>query len=302
MDYIGIEAFLEIVKMHSLTKAAEMLNLTQSSVSHRLKTLEESLGMKLVERGKGLRGISLTPSGEEFIPIAERWSEVWREIQILKTDGPKLSLLIGSVDSVNAYVLPSVYRRLIQHSPAIGIQIRTQQSMELYDLVERREIDIAFVLRERHLPAVDIKPFFTEPMVVVRLANKQLLETTIHPGELDPYDELFINWSPAYQMWHDKWWGSNLSPSRMRLDTAQLIMAIIEQPKQWAVVPLSMARFFKKTGNFVIQYLTDLPPNRICYQITHKTPRYSTVQAIKIFNQYTELLMEDMNVGLVYPS
>ncbi|MFB5189440.1 LysR family transcriptional regulator [Alicyclobacillus fastidiosus] len=300
MDYISIETFLTIIKTQSLTKAAELLNLTQSTVSHRLKMLESSLDMVLIERGKGQRSITLTPAGEAFIPISERWWEVWREIQTLKTDGPKLSLLIGSVDSVNAYVLPPVYRRLLQHVPAIDIQIRTQQSTELYDLVERREVDVAFVLRERHLSSVDMKPFFTEPMVVVRLGDNKEHPAAVAPESLDPHDELFINWSPAYQMWHDKWWGSHVRPSRMRLDTAQLILAIMEQPKQWAIVPLSMGRSFKSIGDFVIQNLTDTPPNRVCYQITHKSPRQSAVQAIDILNQYSELLKADMNVDLVH--
>ncbi|GMA65066.1 LysR family transcriptional regulator [Alicyclobacillus fastidiosus] len=299
MDCISIETFLTIMKTRSLTKAAELLNLTQSTVSHRLKMLELSLDMALIERGKGQRGITLTQAGEAFIPIAERWWEVWREIQMLKTGAPKLSLLIGSVDSVNAYVLPPVYRQLLQHVPAIDIQIRTQQSAELYDLIERREVDVAFVLLERYLPSVDMKPFFTEPMVVVRLGGIQELPASVEPESLDPHDELFINWSPAYQMWHDKWWGSHIKPSRMRLDTAQLILAIMEQAKQWAIVPLSMARSFKSKGDFVIQHLTDTPPHRVCYQITHKSPRQSAIHAIDILNQYSELLKADMNVDLV---
>jgi DNA-binding transcriptional LysR family regulator len=299
MDYIGIEAFLAIVKAQSLTRAAELLNLTQSSISHRLKLLEDEMGTKLIERGKGVRGISLTSVGEEFIPLAERWADIGREIQVLKTSGPKLSLSIGSVDSVNAYVLPPVYRRLTQHSPAIRIQIRTQQSVELYDLIERREIDIAFVLRERHIQNIESKPFFTEPMVIIRrFSPGELFEETIHPRELEPENELFINWDPSYHMWHDQWWDP-LSPSRIRLDTAQLILAIMDHPKQWAIVPLSMAYFFKKTGEFTIQYLSDPPPNRVCYQITHKYPKYGTVQGLNLFTQYAELLKQDMNVDLI---
>jgi DNA-binding transcriptional LysR family regulator len=197
------------------------------------------------------------------------------------------------VDSVNAYVLPPVYRKLTQHFPAVGIQIRTQQSIELYDLLERREIDVAFVLRERHIPNILIKPFFTEPMVVIRLSTDSY-DDSISPKDLDPNNELFINWSPAYQMWHELWWGP-LSPSRIRLDTAQLLLAMMEHPKQWAVVPLSMARSFNTTGHFIIQHLTDPPPNRVCYQITHKYPKYGATQGINLLNQYVDLLKSDLH-------
>jgi DNA-binding transcriptional LysR family regulator len=55
MNIDDIQAFLAVVSNQSLTKAAEILHLSQSSVSHRLKNLEQELDLILIERGKGLK-------------------------------------------------------------------------------------------------------------------------------------------------------------------------------------------------------------------------------------------------------
>ena len=60
MKQIDIETFLTLNKTGSLTKAAETLYVSQPTVSHRLKDLEEELGISLLMRGKGQRRIELT--------------------------------------------------------------------------------------------------------------------------------------------------------------------------------------------------------------------------------------------------
>ena len=90
MNLAEIETFLMIVKTKNITKTAENLFLSQPTVSHRLKLLEEELQVKLVTRKKGYKQIELTLQGEEFIHIAERWVSVWQEMQNIKHNQQKL--------------------------------------------------------------------------------------------------------------------------------------------------------------------------------------------------------------------
>jgi DNA-binding transcriptional LysR family regulator len=55
MNFLGIEAFLAIVQTHNLKRAADLLHLTQATISYRLKTLEQEMGAVLVERSKGVQ-------------------------------------------------------------------------------------------------------------------------------------------------------------------------------------------------------------------------------------------------------
>ena len=95
MNIAEIETFLMIVKTKNISKTAENLFLSQPTVSHRLKSLEEELEVNLITRKKGYKQIELTARGEEFIPIAERWVSIWREMQLLKHREDKLFLTVG---------------------------------------------------------------------------------------------------------------------------------------------------------------------------------------------------------------
>jgi DNA-binding transcriptional LysR family regulator len=132
----AIETFLTIVRTGSLSAAGEDLNLTQTTVSKRIKALEDELGMQLFERGKGIRQVKLTPSGEEFSRIAEQWNLLSREAKILGSQGPRLSLTIGAVDSLNVFVLPRLYRKLHSENSSLKMEIRTLHSDEMYDKIE----------------------------------------------------------------------------------------------------------------------------------------------------------------------
>ncbi|MBP2645029.1 MAG: hypothetical protein H6Q75_469 [Firmicutes bacterium] len=270
MDFLGIEAFLAIVKTQSLTRAAELLHLSQSTVSYRLKGLERGIGATLIERGKGVATINLTPLGNSFLPLAERWSMLNRELAVLQASGPRISLSIGVADSLNIYVLPPLYQAIIQQCPAVRLEIRTQHTIESYESVERREIDVAFVKMERVVPNILVEPFYVDEMVLVRLTGERMESANIiSPPELDYRYELFFNWGPSYQMWHDRWW-DNYSISRLQVDAAALIFSLMWDVRQWAIVPRSIANSFAKPEKFIIQQISDPPPPRVCYKLMHK--------------------------------
>ncbi len=290
MYVAGIDAFLAIVQTQSLKKAAELLNLTQATVSYRLKILEQEMGAVLVERGKGIQKIALTPFGENSVTIAERWSKLKRDTEKLQASGPQLSLSIGGSNSLNTYVLPPLYRALTKHSPRIRLQFRTQHSVELWETMERREIDVAFVKMERTVPNIEAEAFFVDRAVLLRPATPESGELQpIHPTELNCEYETYCNWGPTFQMWHDRWWDP-VRAAHIPVDVVGLVFSLMQDPRQWSVLPQSVATAFVKTGKFVIQQLLDPPPERVCYKITHKHIKPSVKKSLDILDQYmTEL-------------
>lgn len=292
MYTLGIEVFLAIVRAQSISRAAEMLNLAQSTTSKRLKVLEQELGTSLIERGKGLKSIHLTPAGEAFIELAERWDLLLHETQVLQSSNPKLSLSVGTLDSINYAVFPWLYQQLNQHLPKISLRVITGHSSDFYDLIDCRKVDVAFTLEEMEHPNVMVKRCYSEPMVGLRIATPSRLKTEfVHPHELDPNYELYVPWSPSYQIWHNQWWNP-LAPGRVRLDTAQLILSFLYNPQQWTIVPLSVAKKSLLHSNLDIFHLSEAPPERTCYKITHKYPKTSTVESLTIFDNYLHTLLQ----------
>ena len=66
MTAVDIEVFLAVCRHKNISKAAEVLHITQATLSIRLKALEEELGYPLLLRGKGKRSLSLTAQGQVF--------------------------------------------------------------------------------------------------------------------------------------------------------------------------------------------------------------------------------------------
>lgn len=298
MYLLGIEAFLAVVRAQSLTRAAEELHLAQSSVSHRLRMLEQEIGARLIERSKGVQGIKLTPTGEEFVHLAERWTSLWRDTQVLRSQASSVSLSVGTVDSLNTFFFPPLYLAVSQHQPPLRLAIRAQHSVELYKEIDRRQIDIAFVLREQNNPSITVTPCLTEPMVVISVDDPACPRPDIiSPAELDPNDELFIPWCPQYRDWHDEWWDPQC-PSRICLDSANLLFHLLRSPRQWSIVPLWVARTALSQGNYRVRRLSPAPPDLVCYRIIHKYPKASTLRGITIFDHYFDLLLQGNLAGL----
>lgn len=293
MYFLGIEAFLAVVQTGSLTKAADILNLTQATISYRLKTLEQLLGKTLIERNKGGHTVTLSTFGMNFIEVAERWRILKQETDALRSERPELQLSIGGSMSLNRYLLPPVFQALSRHIPEMQLQFRTEHSAALYSCVERREIDVAFVKRELSVPNIEIAAFYVDEMVLVRPLTQENMETkTVHPKSLHGENELYINprgWSPAYPAWRERWWGADCS-ARIQIDSTGMIFPLMQDAKQWAIAPKTIATAFVKLGHCVIQQLSDPPPPMVYYKITHTCPKPSTNESLKILNRYLGLI------------
>ena len=75
MNIAALQTFLAVVQTGNLNKAAEQLHVTQSTVTTRLDTLEETLGQKLLVRSR--RGAELTKAGFAFQRHAELVTQAW---------------------------------------------------------------------------------------------------------------------------------------------------------------------------------------------------------------------------------
>src|SRR5262250_2497298 len=75
MDVELARTFLEIVNAGSFVRAAERLHVTQTTVSARIRSLEQQLGRSVFIRNKA--GAVLTPAGKQFLRYAPIFTQVW---------------------------------------------------------------------------------------------------------------------------------------------------------------------------------------------------------------------------------
>lgn len=282
----GIETFLAVSMSRTLGKAAELLNVTQSTVSYNLNELESEMGMLLVDRQKGMKSISLTPAGEGFLPLALKWQEVSREIANARNPGSAFSLAIGGSETVNCRLLPKVFKDLLEHRPPVYLRISTDPSDQLYQAVESRALDLAIVLHEETTRYVQIDPFFKETLIVARIPlEDENVSKDIRPEFLMPELEFYIEWSSGYRLWHDHIWDP-MRTAKMRHDSVNFVSTFMDEPGQWCMIPCSAIEEMKLGNDKVVfQKISEAPPNLVYSKITHRYPRASALPGLSIFDE-----------------
>lgn len=296
MNSWDIETFMAIVKTRNMAKAAELLFLSQSTVSRRLMNLETELGCVLAQRSKGQRTIQLTESGERFIPIAERWLSVWNETQRYKESPSTMHLTIGCTEWFNSFVLLPFYQNLMYREPSLNIKIVSGPSNLIYSKLNELEVDVGFVCNSQAFKGVITRPIFRDPLVLVCNEKSEWLSPEpISPDQLDPAYEIEWNHLPDYQMWHNRWWDSYIS-SRVMCDfSVSLCFNFIQNPNFWILVPTSVAKHFVgKQPGLVTQPLSNYPPDFICYKISPSLIRPSKQRGLEIFQNCLDEFVEQL--------
>jgi DNA-binding transcriptional LysR family regulator len=277
-----LEVFLAVAMSGNLAKAAAILNLAPSSVSKELKSLEEEIGALLVDRQKGVKTTRLTPSGEVFLPLALKWQELNKDIFNALRKEHTHFLSVAACESANNNLLPAVYKALINHSPPVHLKIITDPTDMLYEKVETRDIDVAFVVHQEASKLVRATPIYKDKMVVAIFedAGDESDDDeigTLTPSELQSENELYIEWSGDYRLWHQSVWDP-LRPVAVEFITTYLVPCMLDTEGRWAIVPSCVKKDFKNINSGVRFYkLNPEPPDLVFYMLTHRMPKYSAL-------------------------
>ena len=292
MNLSEIETFLTIVNTKSISRTADLLILSQPTVSHRLTSLENELGFPLVVRNKGYKQVELTPKGTDFIVIAERWMSLWKETLELKRNQETLLLKIGCTDSLNIAVFAPLYDKLLQDHARLDLNIQSHHSSELYGLLGEHNIDIGLVYHKLHYKNIITEKLFEEKLYLIQSAAPSIPSAKVHTDELDPSTELFLSWDDNFQLWHDRWF-SSVSRPHIAADTITLLDRLWKKEENWMIAPVSVISELSRYRPLFISELKNPPPNRICYKIRHRYPKTTSKRAVEFFEHALEEFLKD---------
>ena len=189
MNYKDIEVFLELVRCRNITKAAENLDLSQSAVSNRLKSLEDEMGVQLFLRAKGHRIVELTRQGGEFIPVAERWKALYEETELIRSSALSVVRIATNESTFDRIVTPML-QGYIRRNPDKKVCVKICDSRETYDLVSKDLVDFGFAAYSSNLGGVVARCIDSQPLCLVRAVGAGDPSVPVHPGELDPEMEV----------------------------------------------------------------------------------------------------------------
>lgn len=145
MDIFQIECILAIAQYRSFTKAAEAVHISQPALSQLVVKVEEELGVKLFERST--RYVYLTMSGNEFLEHALTIQQEYNmAVQKMKRYHhlTEERLSVGACNTITYYKLIDLITSFNKQYPQIQINLLEADSRELYHLLQRSQLDIAF--------------------------------------------------------------------------------------------------------------------------------------------------------------
>lgn len=147
MNDTELQTFLAIIETGSLVRASEVLNVTQSTVTARLKALEEELGQPLINRHKS--GATLTPAGVRLERYALTISDLWRQArqETALPDGLNTVCNIACETDLWPALGERFFSYLRQHYPHIAVSVWQGSQTEIAGWVAQGKSDLAFTHR-----------------------------------------------------------------------------------------------------------------------------------------------------------
>jgi DNA-binding transcriptional LysR family regulator len=179
-----IRTFHSIVRLGSFQAAAKALNLTQPSVSQRVRELESALGTELFIR-RGPR-VTLTAEGHALIDHAERLLESADSITArFRGNNPLQGILrLGLNESFALLCLPELLRRLRVSYPDLQTAVHVGDTAAVSRLLNDRKLDVAIVSQPDLEPHVDAQFIGTNEFGWIASVDLPVPEGTLSPAAL----------------------------------------------------------------------------------------------------------------------
>lgn len=175
MDVKDLRVFEAVARHEGMKRAALELNTVQSNVTARIRALEDDLGVPLFERRS--TGMKLTPAGSRLLPYAFEVRAAVENARRAAIDSgpPHGPLVIGSRKSTSALHLTPLLRRYLESYPDVDIEVRTETSPLLIEMVLTRRIEGALVCDPVEHPNLVGEVILDEELVILTAPHIQSL-------------------------------------------------------------------------------------------------------------------------------
>ena len=248
MELRHLRYFLVVANLSSFTRAAAALHLTQPTLSHQIRQLEDELGMHLFDRiGRSIR---LTAPGKVFREHAERaLQEVSTATAALKELQGLMhgTLTIGVFQSFNSSLMPPILAAFAARYPGVRVAVRQLPTREMQTQLIRGDLDlgIAYVQPDSHRILAE-KLFDERLMLVVSEGHPYARRRLIKLKQLgDQPLALLSTEFPSRQLLHDWFSAVGYEPRiQIEINSTDAILATVRSSRLATIQTARMAGTF----------------------------------------------------------
>ncbi len=261
MNLIELRTFLTIIETGNLVRASEQLNVTQSTVTARLKSLEDELGQILINRQKS--GASLTAAGVRLQRYANTISDLWRQArqETALPDALNAVCNIACHPDLWPQMGSMMFDYIRTNHPSVALSIWHGNQNDLTNWLNAGLTDISLSYWPNANQKQNVFPLTTDQLLLVSTRKNS-------PIKFDP-DYVFVEAGEEFGQQHASAY-ADADTARISFGTAQLGLEHLLQKGGSAYLPTRIAEPYVKSGKLFI--LNEAPIfERNAFMIVNKT-------------------------------
>lgn len=146
MELRNLKTFVYVAETGSFSKAAQLLQYAQSSITAHIDALEQELGVPLfIRHGKRF---ALSPQGQQMLDYAYRMLALEAEASAQFAHGgePAGLLRVGMLESISASAYAGFCAQYLRSCPKVRLQVLVGTTLELMDMLEKGLLDLIITL------------------------------------------------------------------------------------------------------------------------------------------------------------
>src|SRR5439155_4688642 len=175
-----------VVDRRSFSQAAARLGVTQPAVSLQIRSLEQRVGQKLVDRSG--RRVEATEAGLQLYQTAKRMLQMEEELLARLADSEtgelRGVLRLGAATGPGGSVVPVLLCAFQQANPDLSVSLAIHDTQRVIELVADRELELGIVGAQRRHRGVAFEPLFSDEVILVTPPDHRFAGRTVSLEEL----------------------------------------------------------------------------------------------------------------------
>jgi DNA-binding transcriptional LysR family regulator len=239
MNIVSLQTFIAIVETGSLVRASQRMNVTQSTVTARLKTLEDEIGQVLLNRAKS--GTTLTPAGTKLLGYARIMAGLWRQAKFE-------TALPAGLDAVCTFGCDRelwhgpgrrFFYDILSDHPEIAVAVRQGSALDLENWLIEGSVDVILTYEAVARGNQSVHELPAERLVLYS-------DRPDTPLIGDP-DYIFVDHGADYRRMHAETY-HDAGVARISFDSSWWALQFILDNRGSAYLPEALADRFVRTG------------------------------------------------------
>jgi DNA-binding transcriptional LysR family regulator len=233
MDDLLLKTFLEVTRTRHFAKAAENLHVAPSTISTRIRQLEQSVGLNLLIRNH--QQVMVTPAGERLIKharlILRAWDRAFEDVAL--SEQLKKRIVVAGSSSLWDLFLQDWLNALYKNNTELAIRAEESTPQRVIEKLDRGLIDIGFLYEQPKIQDVILSEVQSITLVLVSNIAKSTAQNAMSENYIR------VEWGTTFNVQHENHF-IDRPLATVRVNSARIALGLILSAGGSAYLPLKM--------------------------------------------------------------